>query len=272
MRRTSVDLPDSDEPIVISAQRPAPRPGHPRMTAAPLPAVTYAIGDVHGCLHQLLELEGRIVADAEAFPGQKLIVMLGDYVDRGPASAGVLAHVMARPPDGFQRVCLAGNHEEFMLRALTESRQRASWFSFGGIETLESYGMPCEAGMDLGGAAFERALSAAVPDAHIDWMLGLPSSLVVGGYLFVHAGIRPGVPLHEQSDRDLLWIRNEFLDSDVHFEPTVVHGHTPSVRPVLRPGRIGIDTGCYMTGRLTAVRLVPGAPPHFLAVGPAGSD
>lgn len=218
------------------------------------PAVLYAIGDVHGCLSQLLALERQIAAAATAISGAKWIVMLGDYVDRGPQAAEVIEHLLQPPPLGFQRYCLVGNHEQMMLDFLADRSRHTYWLDEGGDATLASYGS------DPHGAG-----DALIPAAHHRFLQELPISLQLPGWLFVHAGIRPGVPLAEQSDEDLIWIREPFLYAALPAGLRVVHGHTPGTAPVTTPHRIGIDTHCFMSGTLTAVRLTEAGAPTFLA-------
>jgi serine/threonine protein phosphatase 1 len=234
-------------------------PALPRLHAAQRPALLYAIGDVHGCLDQLRALEARIVADAGDTPGERWIVMLGDYVDRGPRSAEVLDHLIAPPLSGFRRICLRGNHEAAMLAAFEDPAGLETWLSWGVESTLASYGMgPAQIAQlaERGRPAAKlQLLRAHVPDEHLDFLRDLPAMLTVPGYIFVHAGLRPGVPLAAQRDTDLLWIRHAFLDAEHDFGAVVVHGHTPMDQPFLSDRRVGIDTGCYGSGVLTAVRV-----------------
>lgn len=233
--------------------------GIPRLSAAERPALIYAVGDVHGCLDALKGLEAKIVADAAGRPGEKWLVMLGDYVDRGPQSAQVLDHLTAPPPPGFTRICLRGNHEAAMLAALRDGASIERWLAFGGEATLASYGLNATQISMLAGPGKARnklqLLQAYVPDEHVGFLTGLPVMLSVPGYVFVHAGLRPGVTLDRQRDSDMLWIRDEFLAADHDFGVTVVHGHTPAVEPFLSAHRIGIDTGCFASGRLTGLRV-----------------
>jgi serine/threonine protein phosphatase 1 len=230
------------------------------------PAAIYAIGDVHGCLDQLLELERRISMDQQAPAGDKLIVMLGDYVDRGPASAAVLDHLLRPAPSGFGRVLLAGNHEEMMLNAITGAGDEA-WLEFGGLETLRSYGADVELFRACAPRVRQRMLQSIVPQEHVAFLTSLAVLLQVEQTVFVHAGIRRGVPLDQQERSDLMWIRRDFLDAEPVDDLLVVHGHTPAVEPELVAGRIGIDTGAFATGKLTAVRLTPGQAPVFFTTG-----
>ncbi|MDB5528484.1 MAG: serine/threonine protein phosphatase [Devosia sp.] len=248
-----------------------PKPAAPdrqRLTTPEWPSVIYAIGDVHGCLAELKGLEQAIYADGAMFEGDKWIVMLGDYVDRGPDSAGVLDHLMSPVPPGYRRICLAGNHETMMLAFLEEPLSGSDWLRFGGHQTLLSYAIDEQSGYFDAQTVEQRRqiLDNHVPRRHVDFMRGLPVYLRVSNMVFVHAGLRHGVPLEQQSERDLLWLRP---GDDAPFEPgiVVVHGHTPAATPTLSPWRIGIDTGAAMTGVLTSVRLTQHGDPEILQVG-----
>lgn len=219
----------------------------------------YAIGDVHGCLAQLLTLEALIINDAASVPGQKWIVMMGDYVDRGPDSAQVIDHLLQPAPPGFKRFCLSGNHEVMMLDYLEAPRQDSSFLSFGGVETLRSYGIDIATAETVSPARLQQILATHIPQEHIDFIRHLPATLRVGETLFVHAGIRPGIAVEEQSEDDLFWIREPFLSTDFSGQLRVVHGHTPVENPNFTDGRISVDTGAFATGRLTAARLTADA-------------
>lgn len=226
-------------------------------TIEPDDAVVYAVGDVHGCLDELRALESLIVEDARKQSGPAYIVMAGDYVDRGPNSAGVLAHLVEPAPDGLQRICLAGNHDASMLAFLKNRRGDPTWIRIGGAETLRSYGL--EISRVVMGRSYLRTLAdlakAKVPVEHRMFLETLRWTVRFGDYLIVHAGLRPGVPLLDQTPFDLMWIRDDFIRSTDPLPYVVVHGHTPVERPVRLPNRIAIDTAAYATGRLTAARL-----------------
>jgi len=229
----------------------------PHLLAQTWPAVVYAVGDVHGCLAHLRALEALIVADAAEVAGEKWIVMLGDYVDRGPRSAEVLDHLMARPPAGFQRFCLAGNHEAMMLDFLAAPSAGSPWLTFGGVETLASYGIDAGA-VNWNDTNRARAIiDSHIPVEHLDFLRKCPLYLALPGTLMVHAGIRPGIALERQQEADLLWIRQPFLGAELPDGERVVHGHTPAQEPVVTKSRLGIDTGAFATGVLTAARLSP---------------
>jgi calcineurin-like phosphoesterase family protein len=225
----------------------------------------YAIGDIHGRSDLLDRMVAAISRDLEVHPvGTALTVTLGDYVDRGPDSRGVIERLMRNP---FQTplVALKGNHESLFEAFLHDPAVAGQWRRLGGLETLHSYKVSVASLMM--GRNYEQAaedLRAAVPPAHLEFLRSLSMSLTTGKYFMCHAGVRPGVPLNRQSEEDLLWIREEFLSSRADFGKIVVHGHTPTESPDVRPNRINIDTGAFMTGRLTCAVLDQGRP-RFLS-------
>lgn len=221
----------------------------------------YAIGDVHGCLRELLDAEARIAADMAASNLPGLVVLLGDYVDRGPDSSAVLAHLAKPSVRGLRRLALCGNHDEMFLKFIEEPRSVPTWLDFGGRETLMSYGIDIEHLQKrdrIDFIALKRILDETIPAFHIDFLRNMPTTLRLGDHLFVHAGIMPGLPLEEQSDEDLLWIREPFISRGPEQPLIVVHGHTPVTEPEFGIGRIGIDTCAYATGRLTVLKLFQG--------------
>jgi diadenosine tetraphosphatase ApaH/serine/threonine PP2A family protein phosphatase len=213
----------------------------------------YAVGDVHGCLERLQALHAAIAADLAERPiGHAVLIHLGDLVDRGPDSAGVVAFLArgAHPAGIAETTTLRGNHEALMLAALDapEANDAARlWIVNGGADALHSWGVPRQ--------AEPKDWAAYLPQAHVTYLRNRPLSRRIGGYLFVHAGIRPGVPVEHQDPHDLLWIREPFLSSTADHGVVVVHGHTPRPAPEVRPNRIGIDTGAVMGGSLTCVVL-----------------
>ena len=217
----------------------------------------YAVGDVHGRLDLLNQLLGAIEQDIEnRSPRKTLLVFLGDLIDRGPDSRGVVERLRTYRRDGVRPYFLAGNHEEVLLRLLGGERGIIdSWLKYGGAECLRSYG--CDPA-SLAGHSERTALAMikdAIPSSHAQFIGGMADTLSFGDYLFVHAGIRPGVDLSLQSQADLRWIRSPFLDHEDDYGFVVVHGHTISDSVDERPNRIGIDTGAYRTGVLTALGL-----------------
>lgn len=217
----------------------------------------YAIGDVHGRLDLLDQLLGMIEADLRTrVPRTTMLVFLGDLIDRGPNSSGVVDRLRTLRMDNVRICFLAGNHEEVLLRLLRGERGLlASWVRFGGAECLASYGVdPAElATFDEGKAL--STIKQAVPEAHASFIASFADTLSFGDYLFVHAGIRPRVDLSLQALADLRWIRSPFLEDETDHGQVVVHGHTISDSVEWRSNRIGIDTGAYRTGILTALGL-----------------
>ena len=252
----------------MAAERFAPdRPGSgpasgPAATVPPGTRV-YAVGDSHGCaqllgaLHVAI-LEDSAAADARAAPAERRVaVYLGDYIDRGPDSRGLLEMLIAEPLPGFEAIHLMGNHDLFMRQFLDGEDVTAIWMMNGGAATLRSYGVDPGALHRIGGGAgrVRAELEARLPAAHRGFLSRLRLSHVEGGYFFAHAGVRPGVPLEDQDAHDLVWIREPFLSSKADHGKVVVHGHTPVSAPELRANRIGIDTGACYGGRLTALVL-----------------
>jgi serine/threonine protein phosphatase 1 len=235
-----------------------PAPMARRQPQVPPGLRIYAIGDIHGQVALLDRLHLEIEADAAA--GQQLqsvIVYLGDYVDRGLHSREVIERLLGGPPPGFRAVHIKGNHEQAVLDFLEDPSFGVQWANFGGLETLYSYGNLEAAHLSKPDEFFKAAdlFFEQLPAAHLRFFKGLQLSATIGDYYFVHAGVKPGIPLEHQAEEDLLWIRDEFLDSPADFGKIVVHGHSPEPDPVLRANRIGVDTGAYMTGVLTCVVL-----------------
>ncbi|MGA1343748.1 MAG: metallophosphoesterase family protein [Hyphomonas sp.] len=217
----------------------------------------YAIGDVHGCQDELVRLLSLVEADHAARPKRPChIVFLGDLIDRGPASAGVVRQLRERPPAFADVHFIRGNHEEMMVRALTgEPEQIADWLRHGGQSCALSYGVDPSILAETDPLRLEHNLLSHIPEADIRFLAGFVDQVRFGDYLLVHAGLRPGIPISAQSGRDLRWIRAEFLESEVRHEAVVVHGHTITETVEMRPNRIGLDTGAYRTGVLSALRI-----------------
>jgi serine/threonine protein phosphatase 1 len=216
----------------------------------------YAFGDIHGRADLLKQMFTVIDADLALNPVHRPIhVFLGDYVDRGPDSAGTLDLLIDRGRR-FETVCLKGNHEAFMLEVLRDPGKLAEWRRFGGLSTLMAYGLQpsLNPGTDEQ-VELIHTLTKHMPDTHLHFLESLPPSFVCGDFFFVHAGVRPGIPLKEQTEVDMLWIRDEFLRSDENFGKFIVHGHTPVREPDIRSNRINIDTGAYATGNLTLLTI-----------------
>jgi serine/threonine protein phosphatase 1 len=214
----------------------------------------YAVGDIHGCAEKLDALHALMAEDAaSAAEPRKVIVYLGDYVDRGPDSRGVLERLARPPPFTAETVRLMGNHEAMLLAALDDpgdARAAALWLMNGGGAALASWGADPEAP--------QEAWASALPAAHLALLRGLARSARFGGYFFAHAGVRPGVRLDRQDPEDLIWIREPFLSSTAEHGAVVVHGHTPAKTVVIRPNRIGLDTGAVYGGRLSCAVLWAG--------------
>jgi serine/threonine protein phosphatase 1 len=216
----------------------------------------YAIGDIHGRADLLDGVLKRIDADLEENQNSiGLEVYLGDYVDRGPASRDVIDRLIARSRT-FRAVFLRGNHEGYLTDFTTHPAIFEDWQRLGGLETLMSYGViPSRDSSTNGYARLAVAFDQALPADHRLFLSNLKLSFTCGDFFFVHAGVRPGIPLTKQHKEDLLWIRRDFLLYEEQFSKIIVHGHTPVVEPDIRSNRINIDTGAYATGRLTCLKL-----------------
>lgn len=236
-------------------------------SAGPTGCRCYAIGDVHGRLDLARAMIDTIAADIAARPRLRTFVtFLGDLVDRGPHSREVVEFLRLLRPRDYELVFLMGNHEEIMLRVLDgETSALEQWFEFGGRECARSYGVPDLARASYAPSDVARDLRRAVPPAHVAFLRALDDSFTFGDYVLVHAGVRPGVPLADQHPDDLRWIREDFLDSDHDHGFVAVHGHTVVAEPEERANRIGVDTGAYHSGRLTAL-VIEGTDRRFLTV------
>jgi serine/threonine protein phosphatase 1 len=244
----------------IFGQRPSPP-----SSSGPRGHRAYVVGDIHGRLDLLEQILAKIDADLKARPVRKtLLVFVGDLIDRGPNSAQVIERLRTYRRAGVRPIFLLGNHEEVLLRILGGDRSLiSSWLRFGGIQCLKSYGVDATALGSLDEAAILTAIRAAVPQKHVEFLESFLDTCRFGDYLFVHAGIRPGVELELQSQTDLRWIREPFLLDGSDHGFTVVHGHTISSAVEERANRIGIDTGAYRTGVLTAL-VIDGPERRFI--------
>jgi len=231
----------------------------------PLPAVptgqcVYAVGDIHGRLDLLDNLLTQIQQDAGNYPGfSRSLVFLGDYVDRGPDSRGVLERLRTLSLPGFEVICLAGNHEEMMSLFLEDADVGADWLRAGGVQTLRSYGIHVH--VDSEPTVLRDSLLNVMTRSERDFLRSLGSWYDAGDYMFAHAGIRPGRPYGQQEDADLMWIREPFLSSKRDHGKVVVRGHSINYEPEFfpnseRPRGIGIDTGAFRQGVLTCLALV----------------
>jgi len=230
----------------------------------------YCIGDIHGRADLLLQLHSMIISDAELSKGRRIVVYLGDYIDRGEQSRQVIDLLLEQPLPRFESIFLLGNHEQAMLKFMEQPKEYASWLSFGGRETLNSYGISLAHIPTIGKVVqLAEQFGRNLPDTHRAFFQNCVSDWRCGDYYFVHAGIRPGVALDRQTLEDKLWIRNKFLNSNMNHGAVVVHGHNISTQAELLPNRIGIDTGAFMSGVLTCLvlegseqRLVQTVPEH----------
>jgi len=227
----------------------------------------YAIGDIHGRADLLDRVLTKIDTDAQKTPiAHKILVMLGDYIDRGPESARVLARLgdlrAERILDGFKIHLLKGNHEERMLDFLVghNERESAAWLANGGANTLASYGLNLKHDQ----STLRRELNSTLPRSHKFILRSLQYCVIEGDYGFVHAGVRPGIPWQDQNPADLLWIRDKFLNSNADFGPMIVHGHAAGRAPDIRTNRINIDTRAWSSDILTCL-VLEGTKRRFLS-------
>ena len=222
----------------------------------PIGKRVYAVGDIHGRADLLSALLARIDDDLKTDPTADAVqVFLGDYIDRGPSSGQVIELLLERR-NQHNLILLKGNHEDYLLRFLNNPSVLAEWGRIGGLNTVLSYGLKPKRWKDPRSEhELATALNSSLPETHHRFLRGLALSFTCGDFFFAHAGVRPGVPLREQSEQDLLWICDEFLLHEGDFGKVVVHGHTPALQPEIRQNRINIDTGAYATGRLTCLVL-----------------
>lgn len=234
-----------------------------RMAGARVPdgVRVYCIGDIHGRADLLQALHRGILSDAQqGEPGavtRNIVVYVGDYIDRGMQSREVIDHILSDPLPGFEKVYLKGNHDDSLLQFLRDPEFGPMWFSYGGDATVLSYGVrmsPSKVGRDR----FEdmrQQLEANLPPSHLEFLQSLQMVYDCGDYLFVHAGFKPGVAVQQQKPEDMMWIREEFLESRHDFGKVVVHGHSVTDAPEMKSNRIGIDTGAYASDTLTCLIL-----------------
>ncbi len=217
----------------------------------------YAVGDIHGRADCLRELQAVIVEHAADDRGFKnIIVYLGDYLDRGPCVRETLDELIDRSLSGFDSIHLMGNHERMLLDFLDDPAVLKFWLDNGGMATLLSYGVKVSAGTSIEFADdLRNKLKSAIPGSHIEFLRNLKLYYKAGDYIFVHAGIRPGVPLEEQDESGMLWIGEEFSEFEGDHGSRVVYGHSVQSKPLVKPNRIGVDAGAYATGILTCAVL-----------------
>lgn len=231
-----------------------------RISIANIPDIVYAVGDIHGCLKNLILLDNKILSEAKSLPGSKAIIYLGDYIDRGPHSAHVVEYfcrrINRRIDNDVTFINLAGNHEEMFLSFMESGGKNENWLAFGGIETLNSYGIKTASK-----TAYQLAIEAleAVPQSHLEFLRGLSSAAKLKNYWFVHGFVDPFLSFERQKEHTLLWSRPQ----DFKWPPqgtkfTVVHGHTPVEQVDIMENRINVDTAAFATGVLSGVRIAAG--------------
>jgi len=229
----------------------------PIKPSCPSGSRAYCIGDIHGRDDLLQQIHDKILADASDFTDNKTVIYLGDYIDRGERSKQVVELLLTKPLPGFNSIYLRGNHEQSLLDFLTEPNIGQVWFNYGGLQTLVSYGVrykkiPTNI-QDL--QALQRELKEQLPYSHLDFFNKTRLFHSYGSYYFVHAGVNPDLSLEQQQAEDQLWIREGFVDHVKTFEKIIVHGHTISDEPDFQHNRIGVDTGAYLSGKLSCLVL-----------------
>lgn len=216
----------------------------------------YAIGDIHGRADLLESIQQRIAIDQNNASVECLEIYLGDYIDRGPASKEVIDLLLKNNPASTPRIFLKGNHEATLLDFLEEPETLESWRGFGGLETIHSYGVNVRGLYEMKNYKMPQAeFLKKLPEKHKNFYHDLRLSETLGDYFFVHAGVKPKIALDLQEEKDLIWIRGEFLNSRADHGKVIIHGHTPVDAPEIWPNRINIDTGAYLTNKLTCLVL-----------------
>lgn len=232
--------------------QPSDKNRRPRLISNTVPDVVYAIGDIHGCYDQLVALEKQIIKDAQGISGTKIIIFLGDYVDRGSKSAAVIDFLVRGPQPDFHYICLTGNHEEVMLDFLRRPSRIHPWLRHGGMETLQSYGIK---ELPRGREKLKSLIDSHIPDEHILFLKSLPLLFYYPGYCFVHAGVEEGIPLKRQKKAALLWARMPISHKKSKLPFTVIHGHTVVDDVIISNGYINVDTGAYKGNNLSAIKI-----------------
>lgn len=217
----------------------------------------YAVGDIHGRADLLADMQRRIATDLRHYAGEATVIYLGDYVDRGPDTRGVIDRLIACRL-GSERVYLKGNHEDMLLQFLDKPSKYRRWLNVGGLQAARSYGLTGSPVSDNDLIAFAAELGTTLPEAHVNFLKSLQLSHTTERYFFCHAGVRPGTPLAKQDAHDLMWIKADFLEHRKSFGKVVVHGHSPGDVVDIRPNRIDVDTRAHATGRLSCVVLEDG--------------
>lgn len=242
---------------LIAAFLPLPVYARRKISFPGVPAVIYSVGDVHGCLKNLIILDREIQSDSLNFQGPKVVVYHGDYIDRGPHSAHVIEYLCRKQalpgPPGVYWQFLAGNHEEMLLSFLDSVGRHDMWLKYGGYETLHSYGIETR---NRRPKELAREALAKIPLAHVEFIRSLPSALRFGSHWFVHGFVDPNRSFERQRERTLLWGRpTDFPWPDHSLGFTVIHGHTPVAQVDIKHDRINIDTGAFFTGVLSGIRI-----------------
>lgn len=239
-----------------------------RSISVPQDYRVYAIGDIHGRADLLQKLHELILDDAAdaGRDAKKFAIYLGDYVDRGLQSKEVIDILLDSSLPDFETVYLKGNHDDQFLEFMDDTGAGEDWLKIGGDATVYSYGVriPQDVAPAMRLMFIQRELRNSVPKSHMEFLSKLELTKEIGDYFFVHAGINPARPLNKQIPEDLLWIRNEFLDSEVNFGKVVVHGHSMTRELDIRDNRIGIDTGAYISNKLTCL-VLEGSTKRFLS-------
>lgn len=250
----------------LFARRGEPKPKPMPKPETPPDTRIYAIGDIHGRLDLLQPLHRMIEDDAADFArARRALIYLGDYIDRGPSSRQVIELLLDSPLPGFETVHLGGNHEEMMLGFLDDASAGPVWEINGGDATMASYGVDA-VDEETGLARAERmrsALSGRIAPAHVEFLRALGNYHIEGDYMFVHAGVMPGLRIEQQIGEYMRWIRDDFVNSEIDHGKCVVHGHTIVAEPEIRPNRVAIDTGAYFSNTLTCL-VLDGAEKRFL--------
>lgn len=220
----------------------------------------FAVGDIHGCKDLVQQMHTKIIETSKNIEGQKLLIYLGDYIDRGPDIKGTVQTLIDFKPDNFKQVFLLGNHEQMLLEFISDHRNSPYiWLSNGGLKTLESYGMDISKYIDLtmdliGYHEIRKELLGLIPSSHQDFFNQLQLSYEWKNYFFVHAGIDPSLPLDKQDKEDMLWTRSKkFFDPKMTYHKIIVHGHTPVDKIEEFPCRINLDTGAVFSNKLSCL-------------------
>lgn len=224
----------------------------------PPDTIIYAIGDIHGSLEPLMRLHEKIEIDSDKYNEKhKILVYLGDYIDRGVNSSEVIDLLINNPLRDFKKIYLKGNHEHALLSFLENSENSREWFTWGGDSTVMSYGASFYDEMNnrFSYADIRNNLARLIPQTHYEFYRNLKISHIEGDYMFVHAGLKPKVLIENQSDLDMITIRDEFVSCNKKFSKKIVFGHTIFKEPYIDDVKIGIDTGAYLSGKLSCVVL-----------------